>query len=230
MLSAVIKKKRTSKWPGIGFGWAFNPDFDGNALVWYDGDIGLTAGGWLDQGAGGHDLVFANNPTINPVGLNGRQTVTFDGINQQGQVATPAINQAYTLYVVFKQNIWAGGDAIFDDGVNPDDKIFSQQVGSPNLELHCGAPIQTNPDLALGSFGVITCVVNGVGSELRTNMNLAVTGNIGAKNGNGITIGARQNLTFFSDCEFAYLIIRTGADSTATQNKIIQDLMNRFGL
>lgn len=56
-------------------------------------------------------------------------------------------------------------------------------------------------------------------------------GNAGTSDGDGITIGARTGgITDEANVEFGYLIIRSGADSTAIQNHIISGLEAICGL
>ena len=223
----------TNKGKGKGFAaglGAFNPNFDGNALAWYDGDVGLTALSWIDQGAGGNDIIFANLPTIVPNATPLRDAVRFDGINENGLIATPVLNQPYTIYMVLNTLAWVVNRALYDDGVVFGAKRLYLSVGAPNLTFTAGVPINSNPDLALGTWGVMTMLANGMNGEIRTNLNAAVVGNAGANNSAGITLGSRQNNTFFGNFETGYLILRTGADSTATQDRIINGLRNICGL
>jgi hypothetical protein len=213
------------------FGLAFDPDFDGNALSWYDGDAGLNAATWLDASGGGNNITFFNAPTIDPVGLNGHGTVLFDGINQYGTVALPAVNQPYTVYLVQNLVTWTQWRRTMADGGALNVRYVRNRTATPNQEFFNGSAINGDPDLALGTFGVLTLVGNGVASEFRTNLNAAVIGDSGANNGTGITIGAAfGGAGLEANVQFAYVIIRTGADSLADQNTIINGLMQRFGL
>lgn len=214
---------------GVG---AFNPNFDGNALAWYDGNVGLIAGGWQDQSTGSHNIVFTNTPTIVPNATPLRDAVRFDGINQYGQVATPATITPYSIYIVVSQLTWTNLDRIYEDGTGLGKKMMFQSIVSPNIEIfnNAGGTIQSNPDLALATFGVMTAIFNGANSELRTNLNASVIGVLNSTNGNGITLAARTNFTSLGNIEVAYLIIRSGADSTAIQNKLINGLKAACGL
>ncbi len=212
---------------GLG---AFNPNFDGNALAWYDGNAGLTNLQWNDQGAGGHDIIFSNLPTIVANATPLRDAVRFDGINQRGVVVTPVMNQPFTIYLVINTVSWILGKYIYDDGVVILRKTMRQQISAPNIRVNAGTPIESNPSLAIGTYGVYTAVFNVVSSELRTNLNVSVAGNLGANNGAGITLASTKSATQFSNVEFGYIIIRTGADSTAIQNRIINGLKAVCGL
>ena len=209
---------------------AFNPNFDGNALAWYDGNAGLTNLQWNDQGAGGHDIIFANLPTIVANATPLRDAVRFNGINQSGNVATPPVNQPYTQYIVIKQITWTLGDRTVDGGVTATTRILRQAPITPDLEFYSGASLFTSPNLAIGNYGVITMLGNGVNSELRTNLNVSVSGNAGLINNAGIELARRTGATSYANVEIGYIIIRTGADSTVIQNRIINGLKVACGL
>ena len=212
-------------------GKPFNPNFDGNALAWYDGNVGLTVGGWLDQSGNGHNIVFANNPTIVANATPLRDAVRFDGINQTGNVATPVINQPFSIYIVINSIAWQANDVIYDDGVLSLQKHLFQRTGTPNLSFACGLNIDTNPDLAVPQWGLITSIGNGANSRLRTNRGAVITQNAGANNGNGIQLGALTGgAGNFWNGEIGYLIIRTGQDLTVTRNYIADALQSLCGL
>ena len=204
-------------------------DVDGNTLAYYDGDVGLTTAGWEDQFST-HDIVFTNSPTIVTGASPTRDAVRFNGTDESGVIATPTTNQPYTIYIVVNSVSWASNDVVFDDGVVTGTKRLYQATSSPNLNFFTEAVVSGNPDLAIGTWGVMTVVVNGASSELRTNLEAAVTSNQGTTNSAGITIAARTGNSFNGNIECAYLIIRTGADATATQNIIINNLATLCGL
>jgi len=182
------------------------------------------------MGAGGHDIIFSNSPTIVSGATPLRDAVLFDGINQFGVVATPATNQPFTIYVVMRSVGYTVGRRVFDDGVVIARKRLLQSPSSPTLRASAPTGLDSFPSLAIGTYGVMTIVYNGVSSEIRTNLNAANTGNIGANNGNGITIGAATGGAAPTNVEMGYFIIRDGADSIAIQNSIIGGLEAICGL
>jgi len=228
LLNKTVKKKSKFK-PGK----PFNPNFDGNLLAWYDGDTLTTdpVGTWSDSSGNGNNLSLFNGPTIINNGLNNHDTLQFDGISQYGKTLTPVTNQPYSMYLVFKEITWVNNNAVFDDGISFTFRYLWMTGGSPNLNFFAGNNITLNPSFILNNFNILTCVANTVNSEVRTNNNVAVVGNAGAFNGQGLTIGSDvTGLARFTNTEFAYIIIRTGADNTATQNLFINFLKTRFAL
>lgn len=218
----------------LAVGISFNPNFDGNALAWYDGNFGLSNTLWEDQGAGGHDIVFANTPSIISGSTPLRDAVRFDGVDQNGTIATPTTNQPYTIYIVLNQITYVTNDVIYSTGGGTGFNIrrLDQRGGTPNLRFTTSGvgTISSNPDTALGTYGVMTVVADGLNGAIRTNLNAAVTGDVGANDSAGITLGSRSNSASFANFETGYLIIRTGADSTAIQNRIITALRDICGL
>ena len=211
----------------------FNPlTYDNNVLALYDGDVGLTASTWEDQKST-NDITFTTAPAeveIVAGAINGHNVVKFDPIDgNRGTSQTPTINQPSTTYIVFKQITWGSNLYIFD-GYSANTRILLQLTSTPNLGINAGTSLNSNPDLALDTYGIITVVFNGANSQIRTNTNAAATGNAGTTNSAGITLGGRGGTGYNSDIEVAYLVIRSGVDDLVTQNKYIAFLKTRFGL
>jgi hypothetical protein len=220
----------------------FNPlTFDtANLIALYDADVGVTPGfpppqtAWADQSANGFDLTLVNGPTLIFGAINGHRALQFDGVNQYGQNNNAGYirNQPHTFYMVFNQLTWTIGDHFSDAAIVVNSATFFQSDGSPNMKLFAGTANANilNPQLALSTYGIVTGVFNGANSEIRNNNNVAVIANPGVSNAIGLTLASNSALTQFGNIEVAYLIIRSGADSTATQNLFINYLKNRFAL
>jgi len=220
----IVKTSKKEVYEHLGGLGVFNPNFDGNALAWYDGNLELTTAQWNDQGAGGHDIIFTGSPPIISGATPDRDAVRFNGIDELGQVATPPIDQPFTIYIVLNSIAWGANDRVFDDGVTQDQKLLFQETATPNLTARAGSSISSSPDLALGTFGIVAVVYNGGSSEIRTNLNAAVTGNIGTRDGDGITLASRATVGVHWNGEIGYLIIRDVADATSVQTNIITQL------
>lgn len=223
----VQKKKNKAK------GKPFNPNFDGNLLAWYDGDTLATdpANTWSDRSANNYDLTLFNAPTLVNNAINGHDALQFDGINQYGQRGiTPVLNQPLSYYVVLKQITFTANNHFF--ACNPVNalKLLQGFGGSPQIDMNSIVPLTMNPNLNLNTYGIITSIFNGANSEIRNNNNAAVVGNAGVANGLGFTLGSYFSPSNYVNAEFAFLIIRQGADNTTTQNLFINYLKNRFAL
>jgi hypothetical protein len=203
-----------------------------NLIALYDGDILGGAGIWQDQSANGFDLTLVNNPQVGP-STNGHQGIRFDGVSQYGNNNNAAFltTQPYSIYIVFNQITWGNNLYFYDDGNLANAKTFLQVGGSPVVGTFAGVLLVGNPDPPLNNYEIMTHIYNGANSEIRTNNNAAVIGNAGIQNGQGINVASQTaGVGNFCNCEIAYIILRSAADSTATQNLFINYLKNRFAL
>lgn len=201
-------------------------DLDANTLVYYDGNEELTTVTWESQG-GTANFTFNDSPTMVANATPKRDAVRFNGTTQYG-IATIGLTQPYTIYLVMKQVSWTLNDRVFADKDVALRSLLSQAGTTPNMEMFSG--LNTNPDLAVGDYGIITCVFNGASSKIRTNLSAEVTGNSGTNSATGITLAAYYNQSQPSNIEVAYIVVRTGADNTATQNIMINNLARLTGV
>jgi len=207
----------------------FNPNFDGNALAWYDGDVGLSVASWLDQSGNGYTLTNTNNPTVISPAINGHDALLFNGTTQQAANTTIPTNVPTSVYFVLKVVSWVNGRRISQSTTATANLLWFAGA-SPNIQAFNNLTIDTSPNLAVGSYGIITVVWNGATSELRTGDNVAVAGDTGAGTGMGFTLANNNGGGSHANIEVAYVIVRTGADSTAKQDKIINWLKSHFAL
>lgn len=227
---STVAQRQENKSPVIAKP-GFNPNFDGNLLAWYDGNKGTAnPNTWFDVTNDFNKVLFCGNGyTLNIADLNGNNTLEFNGINQDAfSIVIGVIPQPITIYSVV--NIFNFTAGYFITG-SYNTTLGSYQVGiSPDIELNAGISLNPlNPQLALNDWGIITNVFNGANSELRNKDNVALAGNGGLNSLNEIGIAKGFTLNY-TPIKIAMLIIRTAADNTVTQNKIIKHLINHFGL
>ncbi len=161
----------------------FNPNFDGNLLAWYDGDTLTTdpANTWSDRSGNGYNLTLFNAPTIVNNAINSHDALQFDGVNQYTQRnITPNQVQPYSNYLVFKQITAVNGAILWSSG----NTTFIQSNSAPNINMYNGLGINSNPDMVVNNYNIMTTIANGINSEIRTLLNVSVIGNAG---GNGLT-------------------------------------------
>lgn len=190
----------------------------------------MTSSSWRDQGAGGHDIIFANSPTIVSGATPLRDAVRFNGTNQNGVVATPAINQPFTIYLVANSVSWTNGENLLNDGVTNNVKRILQSGASPAMTWSAGNGRSFLNPLAVGTWGVMSVVANGLTSVTRVNKDTRNAGDGGSNDGAGVTLGSSQAGAVHANCEIGYLIIRTGTDSNAINDYILDQLEKICGL
>ena len=201
--------------------------------AWYQFGTGITVVGagvdtWADQSGNARDLLQAtdtNRPTLNADG-----SITFDGVDNFLKASAFTLNQPETVYFLGAQITWTSGDSVFDGNVN-DCLLLYQRTTTPNLAMYAGANVDSNPDLALNTDGVIACVYNGAASVIQTNNNAPVTGDASTGSGGGFTLGASGGgISGFGNIRAKEVIIFAAAHDAATRARVIAYLRQVGGL
>lgn len=164
-----------------------------------------------------------NNTGATPAQIIASPSLLFDGTAHFMQAAF-TLNQPNTIYIVFKQVTWTILDTVFDGdegGVSITAQL-AQSTGTPKLTIFAGSIIGDNANLAVGAYGVAAAVFNGASSSLTIDSTAALTGNAGAGNAGGMTLGANGLAVTaqFGNIQVKEIIIRNVADSVATQAQI----------
>jgi len=120
--------------------------------------------------------------------LQGDGTILFDGSSDFMKTPTFVLAAPCTIYLRLKQVTWTLNDYILD-GFTGNTGVLFQQATTSKLSLYAGAQVAENSAHALDTWGSIGVVFNGAGSVLDIN-GTATTGNPGAANMAGLTIGS----------------------------------------
>jgi len=148
-----------------------------------------------------------------------RTGLYFDGSNDYLKTAAFSLRQPETVYLCGDQVTWTLNDALHDGSAQDTMELF--QVGSPNgLRLYAGSSVAQNVDLPLKTRGIIASLFNGASSQLRINRGSATTGNPGAANGNGVTVGALATGSNAANTFVSEVAIYSAAHATATQDRM----------
>lgn len=180
-----------------GGGASWTPADLPDVVLWLRSTEGITiATGvslWEDQSGNGNDVKQTTpslQPTVEASAINGLPVITFDGTGDRLKATAFTLSQPTTVLVVLRQNTWTLNDYFFDGNANAS-MALTQRVSTPRLGLAAGgAAVAINSDLAVGSFGLVTCKFNGASSSLQVNNNTSVTGNPGAEAPGGFTLGS----------------------------------------
>jgi hypothetical protein len=195
--------------------------------AWFMHQRGITVTGqgvsqWDDQSGNGRHLKQGTDgarPTLNADG-----SILFNGTDEFLKCDAFTFNQPLTIYLLFKQVTWTNFDYICD-GNTTNAVLFYQNGASPNISLFAGGDVSTNPDLAVDTYGVLCGVANGASSVVQINNTTAVTGDAGANNAAGFTLGARGGGdSAYSNIQVKEAILYAAAHDAATRARVVRYL------
>lgn len=166
--------------------WAF-PE----VLDYYDARYGITVAtgvsAWAPALNGSHTLTQAVADQ-QPAWTDGN-SILFDGTNDVLKTASFTLEQPTTVVVCGRQMSWASDDRWFDGNAN-DTGTLVQAVATPQVRMSAGALVgAAGNSPALETYAIIGCVFNGASSLIQMNLNTSATGDAGAADMNGLTVG-----------------------------------------
>jgi hypothetical protein len=211
-------------------------EVDGNTVAWYDWtdlttitkDASERISKVADKLGSGHDLLQAGADATKP-------TYTADGIfndktkNQFLKTNAFDFNRPEFIYLVIKQNSWTISDYLIDGNAVQTGALF-QYDATPELCVRAGALSGQNANLAVGVWGIVRILFNGASSKLQINATAATTGNFGAANMGGITIGHAGTGGAYADINWKEAIFRKVADSAPNEAIIYNYLKAKYSL
>ena len=159
---------------------------------------------------------LASRPTLTSEGL------LFDGIDDI-LAATISQSSPTTVYLIVKQNTWVGGEhMIMSFGQYPKEAII-QYGSSPNISWYYNT---LNPNLSVGSFGIIKAIWDGSNTSLSVNNTTSAIGTTSfAQSWTRIGLGGYVSTsTLNTNITAKELVVRKGADTTNDQ-QIIYDYL-----
>lgn len=205
-----------------------------NLAARFDAALGITQSGgfvsaWADQSGNGNNLLQAsgaNQPAYDTTG--GIPSLIFDGLTHYMKTAPFTLNQPTMVYLVAKQLAWGG--RYLHDGNTPNSLVLYQNTASPQLALYAGSFGGNNANATIGSKVVIAELFNGASSALRVNLTAEVTGDVGAANAGGFTLGSNPAPGSFANIQAYEVLIYNTAHDAATRSNIIRALMSKHGV
>lgn len=156
--------------------------------------------------------------------------ITFDGVSQKMKCDAFTLNQPEFIYIVVKNNLALTGatQRYLFDGNTSNDGLISALAPGPvrQVKAHAGGGwSDPNNGLVFEQYGIIRVLFNGANSKLIVNDNTPVTGDFGAVNMSGFTLGSRGDLNFPADMEVAEIVILK-VDPSAAEEAEIYDYLN----
>lgn len=198
-----------------------------NMAAWYRYRIGITnisgaCSSWADQSGNMRPLVQASS-TLQPL-VRSDGALVFDGVNDYLQAAFTLV-QPFSVYLAFNQITWTSGDAIFD-GVTAATKV-TQAGSSPGLAANAGSALSTDTTIGVNTNGVIAFVANSTSSVYQAAggaASVTTTGDAGANNAGGITLGALQAPSNYGNIAVYEMIVYSVAHDATTRLQIMRYL------
>lgn len=204
---------------------------DGNTVAWFDSQENITKDGsdlvsvWGDKSGEDNDLLQALNK---PLWVE-NDGVLFDGIDNVMRTASFTFVQPEMVYLVLKQITWTANDKLMD-GFSSNTGLITQFSAPPNLRANAGIDSSTNPNLIMDTYGIIRVLFNGASSKLQIDENAAITGDFGALNMGGITLGAKATLAQFANIQVKEVIFRKIADTAQDEQDIYDYLAAKYSI
>ena len=171
--------------------------------AYYKFNTGITVTGagvsqWSDQSGNLRHLLQGTDAARPPLQADG--SVLFDGVADFLQGTGFGFVQPSTVFIRFKQVSWTSTDTIFDGATTNNTGRLFQSTATPGLAINAGSTVALNNNLAIGAYGSLCAVFNGAGSSILVDATTETTGNAGANNMNGFTLGTQANgATTFSN-------------------------------
>lgn len=226
---------------------AFSPVDIAGLKLWLKADTGVykdagitlavegeSAQQWNDQSGNANNVTQATaaaRPIYKINIINGQPAVRFDGSDDR-MAASFALVQPTTVFIVGKKaNTTQHG--YFVDGITATGLILSDNnavpVSSSVWRLYAGSGVETAITIDT-SFHVFGGIANGASSLISVD-GATTSGNAGASNANGITLGSigSQDAAFLNG-DLAEVVIYDSALSDANRNKVESYLGTKYGI
>jgi hypothetical protein len=196
----------------------------------YRRGITLTDGAvsaWHDYSSNSHDLLQAtasNRPTMLSDG-----TIVFDGADNY-MAATFTLIQPATIYLLFKQISWTLNDVILD-GVTAAVQLI-QTAATPGITANAGSALTADASIPVGSFGVACFIANSTTSVYQAGSggpSVTTTGDAGANDLGGITLGAARTPANYANIGVRELLVYNLAHDATTRLRVLRYLAHVSG-
>lgn len=206
-------------------GWWDSSDL--NSIISSGGDVSQ----WNDLSGNGNHLVQAtgaNQPKTGTRTLGGLNAIDFDGVDHFMDVTYGAtITQPNTIFAVAQSDVATGQQYIMG-GVDATDRNILIMNATPVWDLYAGTDLPGgSADTSPHAFGG---VFDGVSSELFVDGLSQATGDVGAGDSAGLTVGRRYATPFrYWNGIICELIVIDGTLSTADRQNVEGYLAWKWG-
>ena len=214
----------------------FSPKNGGGTFkIWLKSDTGVSFDGsslvsvWADQSGNGNDVVQATGskqPLLIATQLDGKPSIRFDGIDDLLKAIDFSWAQPITLYMVFRRIAFGNNDLLFFGKTSGSIQEYSPPSNS--LRLSAGTSLNYDSVWVIGTAMIGTMIYNGVTSVFQKNDVAEFTGDVGAGDLDGASIGAHPGGSLWSNTEYFEIIGYGGAHTTDQRTRIKAYLATRY--
>ncbi len=181
----------------------------------YNSGITVTGAGvsqWDDVSGNGNHLkqgTDTNRPSKEADG-----SILFDGVDNFLKADAFTLVQPETVYLLVKQVTWTLARRFFDGNIVNTGLIY-QNPTTPTIKMYAGSDSGENSDLTIDTYSAICAVFNGASSILRVDNNADVSGDVGAGDMGGLTLGANGANGQWSNIQVKEVLIYNVAHDAA---------------
>lgn len=204
----------TEKLAGLVYGFKLYSNIGGTVIADPQISIARTAATSLTGAAG--ETWTVNATGTQPAQIVGFPCALFNSGATQNLAATFTFAQPCTLIALLRQNTWGSGNALLDGGAGAGLGQLLQTGSTPSLSIKAANTACANNAATLGTWRIVTMLLNGAASSLAVDNGTPVTGDIGAGTPGGLTLGADGAGAHPSAVQFADVVALNVAADTAT--------------
>jgi hypothetical protein len=192
---------------------------------------------WADQSGLGHDLTqvtAANQPLLVDAAENGSLAVRFDTSGGDSLASAAfTLNQPEDVFAVMKV-LTQGTAGVLDigwDGIAAGDMVLGNIIAG-TVAISAGVALSyAGVDLAFPAYDYFECQYNGATSVVNAHgLALGSTGNAGANNAGGFTLGGLANGTRGMNAEYTEILIYNRILSAAERTQLNNYLKWRYDI
>lgn len=196
-----------------------------NLAAWYRYHMGVTnisgaCSSWYDYSGNQRPLLQATasaRPSINSDG-----SLTFDGSNDFMQ-ATFTLIQPMSIYLAFMPLSDTNNDVLFDGATGT--TTLSQDTNASTYDINAGSALAYSGTIIANTKAVIAVVFNGTSARVQAGngaASITSSGDAGANNAGGITLGASRTPGSFSNIRVYEMAVFSAAHDATTRLQVLR--------
>lgn len=197
---------------------------DATELSLSDGDPVST---FADETGNGNDLTAGTAPTFRTSQINGNPVVRFDGVGDFLDVAFGAISQPFQTFAVVRLNSFSTSSKSAIWSGEADTNGLFEQPDADNWRIFAGTAVDggspdTNPHIFNQFF-------DGANSKLAVDGANTLSGDAGAGDLNGYSLGTTANQVSFAEIDVGE-ILRYPQNKTGIESDVESYLSDKWGI